>query len=121
MKILITVTSPDFETTLDPRFGRAAYFLLVDADTLDWQAQPNPAVNASGGAGIKAAQFAVDAGCAAVVSGDCGPNAFEVLDAAGISMYLFGQSQNVQQVIESWRAGKLEKIGAATSSGHHGR
>ncbi len=121
MKLLITVTSPKFDAALDPRFGRAAYFLLVDSDSLAWEAQPNPAVNASGGAGIKAAQFAVDSGVGAVISGDCGPNAFDVLDAAGVSMYLFGSSQSVQQVLDDLQAGKLEKLGAPTSSGHHGK
>ncbi len=121
MKVLITVTSPNFEAALDPRFGRAAYFLLVDSETLAWEAQPNPAVHASGGAGIKAAQFAVDSGCEAVISGDCGPNAFDVLDAADVSMFLFGSVQSVQQAIDGLKAGKLEKLGSPSSPGHHGR
>ncbi len=121
MKTLITVTAPDIHASLDPRFGRAAYFLLVDTETLSWEAKPNPAIHASGGAGIKAAQFAADSGCEAVVSGDCGPNAYEVLEAAGISMYLFGASQTIQQVVEGLKSGELEKLGSPSSPGHHGR
>lgn len=121
MKVLITVSSPDINSSLDPRFGRAANFLFVDTETLNWEAKPNPAIHASGGAGIKAAQFVVDSGCEAVISGDCGPNAFDVLDAAGISMYLFGSAQTVQQVIEGLKAGTLEKLGSPSSPGHHGR
>ena len=121
MKLLITVTSSDITAALDPRFGRAAYFLLLDSETMEWRAEPNPALNASGGAGIKAAQFAAESGCEAVVSGDCGPNAFDVLNSAGISIYLFGSAQNVNQVVESLKAGKLEQLGSPSSSGHHGR
>lgn len=121
MKVLITVTTPNIEAALDPRFGRAAYFLLVDSETLAWDVQPNPAVHASGGAGIKAAQFAVDSGCDVVISGDCGPNAFDVLDAAGVSMFLFGTAESVQQAIDGLKAGKLEKLGSPSSPGHHGR
>ena len=121
MKLLITVTSPDINAALDPRFGRAAYFLLLDSETMEWQAIPNPAVNSAGGAGIKAAQFVADSGCEAVVSGDCGPNAFDVLSSAGISIYLFGAAQSVNDVLESLKAGKLEQLGTPSSSGHHGR
>ncbi len=121
MKTLITVTKPDIEAILDPRFGRAAFFLIVETEDLSWEAKPNPALDASGGAGIKAAQFVVDAGCEAVVSGDCGPNAFDVLDAAGIPMYLFGSAQTVQEVIEGLKTGTLEKLAAPSSTGHHGR
>lgn len=121
MKVLITVTSPNFEASLDPRFGRAAYFLMVDSETLEWEAQPNSAVHASGGAGIKAAQFVVNSGCKAVISGDCGPNAFDVIDAAGVAMYVFGSSQNVQEALNNLKEGKLEQLGSPSSPGHHGR
>ncbi len=56
MKVLISASAPKLESSLDPRFGRAAYFLVVDSDTLEWTALENPAVHASGGAGIQAAQ-----------------------------------------------------------------
>ncbi len=121
MNLLITVTKPNIDAALDPRFGRAAYFLIVDSETKQWTAHPNPALNASGGAGVKSAQFVVNQGCQAVISGDCGPNAFDVLNAAGVSVYLFGSANSVQQVLDSLNAGKLEQLGAPTSSGHHGR
>ena len=57
MKIVITVTSPTFDSEVDPRFGRGAYLLVVDLDKLEWVAQSNPGVTASGGAGIATAQF----------------------------------------------------------------
>lgn len=120
MKILISTTAEGLDAELDPRYGRAACFLIVDPETLDWQTHPNPAVTARGGAGIAAAQFAADQKIEAVVSGEFGPNAFDALQAAGIRMYRFGSSRTVQEVLERFRLGQLESLGSPSSPGHHG-
>ena len=120
MKILLSVTSPKIDSDLDPRFGRAAHFLTVDLDTMDWQAFENPALNASGGAGIQAAQFVSEHQCQVVLSGDFGPNAFNALKAAGVGMYLYGSAASVQQALDLFKAGKLETLAAPTAAGHHG-
>jgi predicted Fe-Mo cluster-binding NifX family protein len=99
MKVILTTTSPGFDSDIDPRFGRGAYLLVVDTDNLKWEAHPNPGLNASGGAGIKAAQFVNDQNAVAVISGDFGPYAFDALQAAGIAMYLYGDCPKVAQAI----------------------
>jgi len=53
MKLIITATAPELEAQVDPRFGRGAYFIVVDTETLGWQAHYNQAVNAAGGAGTR--------------------------------------------------------------------
>ncbi|MBU4225699.1 MAG: NifB/NifX family molybdenum-iron cluster-binding protein [Chloroflexi bacterium] len=121
MKIVITVTSPKIDSEVDSRFGRGAYFLVVDPDTLEWQAHPNPGVSASGGAGTLAAQFVADQKAEAVISGDFGPNAYGALQAAGIAMYLFGLSRTGREAIERFKAGQLERVGAPTGQGRHQR
>lgn len=121
MKILLTATSPNIEAKIDPRFGRGAYLIVVETDTLEWQARPNPGVNASGGAGTQAAQIAADQQVAAVISGDFGPNAYNALQAAGIAMYLYGASTTVREAIEHYKAGKLESVQAPTGRGRHAR
>lgn len=121
MKILLTASSPDIESSIDPRFGRGANLIVVDTDTLEWQSYPNPGVNASGGAGTQAAQLAANQQVKAVISGDFGPNAYNALQAAGIAMYLYGASSTVKEAIEQFKAGKLESVGAPTGRGHHGR
>jgi len=121
MKIILTTTSPSIDSDVDPRFGRGAYFLVVDPDTLEWQAHPNPGVNAPGGAGTLAAQFVADQNAEAVISGDFGPNAYGALQAAGVAMYLFGASRTVREAIERFKAGQLERVGAPTGPGHHRR
>ncbi len=104
---------------MDPRFGRGAYFLVVDTDTLEWQAHPNPGVGASGGAGTLAAQFVANQKAKAVISGDFGPNAYEALQAAGVAMYLFGTSRTGSEAVGRFKAGQLERVGAPTGLGHH--
>jgi predicted Fe-Mo cluster-binding NifX family protein len=121
MKILLTATSPSIDSNIDPRFGRGAYLIVVDTDTLEWQAHPNPGVGASGGAGTQAAQIAANQPVKAAISGDFGPNAYNALQAAGIDMYLYGTSSTVKEAIEQFKAGKLESVGAPTGRGHHGR
>jgi predicted Fe-Mo cluster-binding NifX family protein len=121
MKILVTTATPHIESEIDPRFGRAAYYLLIDMDTYDWQAVENPALNAYGGAGVQAAQFVVNHQISAVISSDFGPNAYEALRAAGIPMYLYGSCRTVHEAIERFKAGQLESVGAPHQVGPKGQ
>jgi len=121
MKIILTATSPNIDSNIDGRFGRGAYLIVVDPDTLEWQAHPNPGVGASGGAGTLAAQFAANQHASSIISGDFGPNAYNALQAAGIAMYLFGACTTVKEAIEHFKAGQLERVGAPTGPGHHTR
>jgi predicted Fe-Mo cluster-binding NifX family protein len=124
MKIILSTTSPSLDSDVDPRFGRCAYLLVVDTDTMQWEAHPNPGVNASGGAGIQAAQFVADQKAGIALSGDFGPHAFAALQAAGVSMYIYGSCHTAREAVEHFKAGTLECVGAATrmdcDSGHHG-
>jgi predicted Fe-Mo cluster-binding NifX family protein len=119
MKIIVTALSSDLDSPVDPRFGRAAYFIAVDTNTLDWQAHPNPAADASGGAGTQAAQYVANHGLHVVISGDFGPNACDALNAAGIGMYLLGTSQTVRRAVENYKAGQLASVSAPTLTGRH--
>ena len=120
MKLIVTATAPELEAPVDPRFGRGAYFIVVDADTLKWQAHENQGVNAAGGAGSQAAQFVAQQGADAVISGDFGPNAHLALAAAEIKMYLLGPSKTAWEAVANFTAGKLEQVHAPTGAGHHG-
>jgi predicted Fe-Mo cluster-binding NifX family protein len=124
MKIILTTLSPSLDSDIDPRFGRGAYLLVVETETMQWKSYPNPGVNASGGAGIQAAQFVADQKTEAVLSGDFGPHAFNALQAADIAMYVYDDCRTSSEAIKRFKAGKLERVGAATrgdcDNGHHG-
>lgn len=119
MKIIITASSPSLDAEFDPRFGRGAYFVLVDTETLHWEAFPNPGVNAPGGAGTQAAQFAALKNVQAVICGDFGPNAFPALNAAGVSMYINKSHGTISEIIKRFLAGELPQVGGPTAPGHH--
>lgn len=121
MKIAISVSGNTFDSPFDPRFGRAAAFCMVDSETGVWTAHENPALSASGGAGVPAAQFVAKLGAQAVISGAYGPNAFDTLSPAGIEMYHAptGETLTAAEVLALFKAGKLTKTEAATHAGHH--
>lgn len=119
MKITITASSPSLDAAFDPRFGRCAYFLFVNTETMQWEAFPNPGINASGGAGTQAAQFIAKQKVSAAISGDFGPNASSVLNAAGILMYLNKADGNIQDIVKRFKAGELQQVSAPTASGSH--
>jgi predicted Fe-Mo cluster-binding NifX family protein len=122
MKLAISISGNKLESPFDPRFGRAAAFCLVDSETGEWSSHENPALSASGGAGVQAAQFIAKLGAQAVISGAYGPKAFDTLSPADIEMYLAPTDETLTatNVLELFKAGKLSKTAAATHEGHHG-
>jgi predicted Fe-Mo cluster-binding NifX family protein len=119
MKIILTTVSPNIESDVEPRFGRGPHLLVVDPDTLEWQAHANPGASSAGGAGIQAAQFVKGQRADAVISGDFGPHAFQALNAAGVPMYVFGANGTAREVIARYKAGQLQRVGAATPEDCH--
>lgn len=107
MKIVISASRPDLEAQVEPRFGRAPYFLMVDTKTMEWEVLTNGQnLQAAQGAGIQAAALVARQRPAAVLTGHCGPKAFHTLLAAGISVIL-GLKGPVRDAVRSYQAGKL--------------
>ncbi len=119
MKIAITSSGDNLDSQMDPRFGRCQYFVIVDPDTMDFEAMLNESATASGGAGIQAAQTIVNVGINAVITGNVGPNAFDVLSASGIET-MTGASGTVRQALELYKNGSLQSAAGATVSSHAG-
>jgi predicted Fe-Mo cluster-binding NifX family protein len=107
MKIVVSANGVDLDAPASPVFGRCPVYVFVDTETMAFEAVENPAVGAPGGAGIQAAQFVVERGAQAAVTGNMGPNAFNVLQSAGIPIYLFGGG-TVRQAVEAFKAGQLQ-------------
>jgi len=117
MIVAITAVGDRLDSDIDPRFGRCRYFIFVNLETNAVTAVANAAT--AGGAGIAAGQTLVTYGAKAVITGDVGPNAFQVLSAAGIKIYT-GISGKVKDAVEAFKAGKLKNIGQASVEQHYG-
>jgi predicted Fe-Mo cluster-binding NifX family protein len=120
MKIIISISGNKLQSPFDPSFGRAATFCLVDSDTGEWTCHENPALSASGGAGVLAAQFIAKLGAQAVVSGAYGPKAFDALSPVGIELYLAPTDETLtaSDVLALFKAGKLSKATASNERRH---
>lgn len=113
MKVAISCLGRTLEDDLDPRFGRTAFFLVADTETLTFTVIDNAARAASGGAGIAAAQSVIDQKVEAIITGQLGPNAMNVLRDADIPMYQ-GIPGSAYSNIIAFQQKKLVQI---TSSG----
>lgn len=119
MKIAVSAIGKDLNCQIDPRFGRCQYFVLVDPETMEVEAFENEGLMASGGAGVQAAQLIAQKGAKALITGNLGPNAASALSASGIKV-LLASGGTVREVIETFKAGKLQEASGATVSSHFG-
>ena len=119
MKIAISATGLDLSAQVDPRFGRCQYFVIVDPDSMQFESVENSSAMAGGGAGIASAQLIASKGVEAVLTGNCGPNAFNVLEAAGIKV-MTGVSGTVQDAVDGHKLGKYHASSQANVAPHSG-
>lgn len=104
MKICITSQGNNLDAQVDPRFGRCQYFIIVDPETMEFEAVKNPSINATGGAGTNSAQLIASKGAEIVLTGDVGPNASRTLESAGIKI-VTGITGSVKDAIEKYKKG----------------
>ncbi len=119
MKIAVSSTGKDLASNVDPRFGRCSSFVVVDSDSGEHESIPNGSAGAMGGAGIVAAQLVAKEGVEVVLTGNVGPNAFNTLKAAGISV-VTGVKGTVEEAVKGYRNGKYLVTREPTVDGHHG-
>ncbi|AWB10955.1 putative Fe-Mo cluster-binding protein, NifX family [Thermodesulfobium acidiphilum] len=118
MKVAFTSQGNSLDSQFDERFGRAMYFIIYDTDTNETKVLENMAgVESAHGAGISAAKKLVDAKVDALVTGNCGPNAFYVLSENNIKIYL-SNAKTVKEAIEEFKNKKLEIASSPTKGGH---
>ena len=99
MKIAVSATGDNLESQVNPRFGRCQNFIIIDPDTMDVEVIPNESAMAAGGAGIQAAQTIAQLNVNVLLTGDIGPNAFQTLTTAGISV-ITGVGGTVRDALE---------------------
>ncbi|MBN1956400.1 MAG: NifB/NifX family molybdenum-iron cluster-binding protein [Anaerolineae bacterium] len=122
MKIVISANGVDLDAPTSPVFGRCPTYVFVDiADdgALTVEAVENSSIAAAGGAGIQAAQFVIERGAQAVITGNMGPNAFNVCQSAGVPTYLF-VGGTVRDAVAAFQAGQLQSAADANVQAHAG-
>lgn len=119
MKIAVTSTGPSLDDSVEGRFGRCAYFLIIDPDTMEFEAVPNPNISLGGGAGIQSAQMMADKNVSVVLTGNCGPNAFQTFGAAGIQV-ITGVGGAVRQAVRQYKTGVMTGASAPSTQSHSG-
>jgi predicted Fe-Mo cluster-binding NifX family protein len=104
---------------VDARFGRCPYFLVVDSDSMAFEAIANPNASAAGGAGVQSAQLVAGYKVQAVLTGNCGPKAFQVFDAVSIPVHT-GVSGSVHDAVAQFAQGAVKHSLAANVPRHFG-
>ena len=109
MKICVTSQKGDLEAEVDPRFGRCQYFVIVDTDTLEFEAVQNSNISGMGGVGVQSGQFVSEKGVKAVLTGNVGPNAFQTLKAADIEI-VTGVTGTVKEAVQKYKEGGFKTV-----------
>lgn len=108
------------DSPVDPRFGRASFFLLVDTETGESTVADNSQnLNIAQGAGIQAGRNVVELGAEAVITGHVGPKAFATLQAGGIVVHT-GAKGTVAEAVRQFKSGALQQARTADVEGHWG-
>ncbi len=118
MKLAITSEGESLQSAMDPRFGRAKFFIVLDTETQASVAVPNTQnLNAAQGAGIQAGKKIVELGVKTLITGHVGPKAFTTLQAGNVEIYT-GASGTVGEAVEQFKAGTLKAAQGADVEGH---
>jgi len=108
MKIAVTSSGSELISHMDPRFGRAKYFIIVDPKTLDYDVVENKQnIESAHEAGIQAANTVVDQKADVLISGNCGPKAYEVLKVAGRTVVTGAKGRVIDAIIQ-YKSGELQ-------------
>ncbi len=119
MILAISSSGTDLSSAVDPRFGRCRYLVFYDTDSGSLEAVANSNIDAAGGAGIRTAQMVLDKGAGAVITGNVGPNAMNVLSGGGVPVYT-GVSGTVESAVKLYEEGSLTATGGPTAAPHSG-
>lgn len=116
MRIAVSASREGPDAPFEAHFGRCAYFVIYDSDSKSYISLPNPGGAAGGGAGIQAAQTVIGQKVGIIISGKIGPNAYQVLDRAGIKCYR-GTGKSVKDVIAAYGKGSLRQLNSSEGPG----
>jgi predicted Fe-Mo cluster-binding NifX family protein len=119
MKICVTSQGKTMDSQVDPRFGRCSFFIFIDSDSMEFEVIENNNASSSGGAGIQSGQLVSEKNVEIVLTGNVGPNAFEVLDASNIKIVI-GVTGTVKDAVVKYNNGDLKPIDKPSVKSHFG-
>jgi predicted Fe-Mo cluster-binding NifX family protein len=119
MRIAVASKGKTLESEVDQHFGRAAYFVIVDTETMDFSTFANDRVAAEVEAGVGAARAVAGAGVRGVLTGNCGPNAERILRAAGVRLYS-PVAGTILEAIALFKSGRLTEAKGPNVQSHFG-
>ncbi len=118
MIVAITSTGENLDSSFDERFGRSQYFIFFDTELKKFKAKENTKnLQASQGAGIQSAQCIIDEGAEILITGNCGPKAFQFLKMIGIQVYLT-RASTAKEALQHYQEGKLQPLKEANVESH---
>lgn len=118
-KIAVTSEGPTLDDRVDPRFGRAAGFVVADPESMETHYVDNGVSQGlSQGAGIQAAELMAREGVGVLLTGSVGPKAFQALQAAGVTIVQDLSNMTVREAIDAYADGKTSAAASPNSRGH---
>ncbi len=118
MKIAVTSNGSDLSAQVDPRFGRCDHFIIIDPDTMTFDVLDNKqSLDLPQGAGIQAGKTIANAKADVLITGNCGPKAFLVLERAGIQV-VTGANGTITEVVQKFQNGDFQSAKGANVDGH---
>ena len=110
MKIAVSAIGDNLNAKVDRRFGRCPWFLFIDTESLEYEAVENKGANAASGAGTACAQLMLDKEVEAVISGQVGPNAYEVLKQGGVKIFIAHQDISIRDAVDKYKNNELKQM-----------
>ncbi len=110
MKIAFTAKGTDWDSQMDPRFGRTEFILVYDEEKETFESFDNREIeNEAHGAGPKTSQNLFDLGAQVLITGNGpGGNAATVLEKAGIKSYIGAGEMTVKQAYDAYKNNQLK-------------
>jgi predicted Fe-Mo cluster-binding NifX family protein len=109
MKLAIALKENDYNSSVDERFGRAPFFIIIDSDTKEFEIIENEAKDEATGAGLKAVKNLLKYEIDIIIAGEIGPKAGELIYDLEILTFKFKDLEKVDEIVNAFNENTLEK------------
>lgn len=107
MRFAVTAIRPELSSPIDQRFGRTRCLLIVDLpDRTTTVIDNHSEMHAARDAGLQVAKKVIESQADALITGHCGPKAFQALEAAGVAVYKVSDG-SVAEALDRFDDGQL--------------